>query len=68
MDADMRINDKLLPGQTDPLIRDLSFRECPFRDTDVHHDLCPGLRYFFKIQLVNLKLKEPLVDVACLAL
>ena len=64
MDTDVRIDDKFLPRQPDPLVRQLRLKKSFFRHTDIHHDLGSGGRNIVKVQGLNDEFEIARIDVA----
>ncbi len=68
MNTNVGVNDKLLTGQTHPIVGELTFGEGFFGNADVHHDFGPGRRNRLKIDPLHFVFEHSLIDIANLTL
>ncbi|MBA7629864.1 hypothetical protein ES703_37371 [subsurface metagenome] len=61
MDADVGVDDKLLPGEPHTVIGDLAIDKGPLRDTHIHHDLGSGLGDGVQVQGFNIEFQQTLI-------
>ena len=64
VDADVGVDDELLPGKANSIIGDLGVPEGILRDAHIHHDLGPGRGDLIEVEALNGEVKEPLIDRA----